>query len=123
MSFIHYLFLGHFEHDGEVVRFSKSPSDSVYRPVVRRPLDLDAIKTVPQEVNGGEVDGLAFPEDWLVWFKDGYVVCEKYTRNREAINFVARLGERTHCDIYDVAAHSEITLADWLAATKSYATP
>ena len=36
---IHYLFLGHFEHDGEMVRFSKSPSDLAYRPVVRRSLD------------------------------------------------------------------------------------
>ena len=123
MSFIHYLFLGHFEHDGQVVRFSKSPSDSVYRPVVRRALDAKAIKAVLRELNGTEVDDLAFPDDWMIWLKDGYLVCEKYTTNRAVINFVACLVERTRCDIHDVSAHCDITLHDWLAATHSYAKP
>jgi hypothetical protein len=120
---IHYLFLGHFEHDGEVVRFSKSPSDFVYRPVVRRPIDREAIKAILQEVKGAEVDDLAFPDDWMVWLDDGYLVCEKYTRNREAINFVARLVERTRCEMCDVSAHCDIPLDDWLAVTHDYAKP
>jgi hypothetical protein len=115
MSFIHYLFLGHFEHDGEVVRFSKSPSDPTYRPVVRKPLDTGAIDAVFGEARGAEVNDLDFPEDWMIWLKDGYLVCDKYTRNQEAINFVTRLVERTHCEIYDVGAHRDITLHDWLA--------
>ncbi len=123
MSFIHYLFLGHFEHDGEVVRFSKPPSDPVYRPVVRRPLDVEAIKTVLQKLHGVENIDIAFPDDWMVWLKDGYLTCEKYTRNREAITFVARLVETTHCDIYDVSAHCDIKLRDWIAATRAYAEP
>jgi hypothetical protein len=123
MSFIHYLFLGHFERDGEVIRFSKSPSDPVYRPVVRRPMDTGAINAILREVRGAEVDGLAFPDDWMIWPDDGYLVCDKYTRNREAIDFVARLAERTHCDIYDVSAHRDITLHDWLAVTHGYANP
>src|SRR5437660_2500470 len=123
MSFIHYLFLGHFEHDGEVVVFSKSPSDSVYRPVVRCPLDREAIKAVLREVKQAEIEDLAFPDDWKIWLDDGYLVCEKYTRNREAIDFIARLVKRTRCDIHDVNAHCDITLLDWLAATHSYAKP
>src|SRR5712671_5081202 len=108
MSFVHYLFLGHFVHDGEVVVFSKSPSDPVYRPVVRRPLDMEVIKAVLREVKETEVEDLAFPDDWMIWLDDGYLVCDKYTRNRDAIDFVARLVERTHCDICDVGAHCEI---------------
>jgi hypothetical protein len=123
MSFIHYLFLGHFEHDGEVVRFAKSPSNPVYRPVVRRPLDLEAIKGVLREVKGAEVDDLAFPDDWMMWLDAGYLVCAKYTRNRAVIDFVSRLVERTRCDIHDVGAHCDITLHDWLAVTHSYANP
>jgi hypothetical protein len=123
MSFIHYLFLGHFERDGEGVRFAKHPSDSVYRPVVRRPLDVEAIKAVLREVKGAEVNDLAFPDDWMMWLDEGYLICDKYTRNREAIDFVARLVERTRCDIYDVSAHGDIALPDWLGVTHSYAKP
>jgi hypothetical protein len=123
MSFIHYLFLGHFEHDREVVRFSKSSGDAVYRPVVRRPLEPEAIKNVLREVTGAEVDGLTFPDDWMTWLDDGYLVRDKYTRNREVIDFVARLVERTHCDIHDVSAHCDITLHDWLAVSGAYAKP
>lgn len=123
MSFIHYLFLGHFEHDGGSVRFSKNPSDSVYRPVIRRPLELAAIESVLREVKGIETQDLAFPDDWMIWLDDGYLICDKYTRNREAIDFIARLVERTGCDIHDVSAHGDLTLHDWLAATRSYAKP
>ncbi|HKI30626.1 MAG TPA: hypothetical protein VKA46_01945 [Gemmataceae bacterium] len=123
MSFIHYLFLGHFEHDGEVVRFSKRPPDRAYRPVIRRPLETEAIKAVLRQVKGADVEELAFPDDWMMWWEDGYLVCDKYTRNPEAINFVARLVERTRCDIHDVSAHRDITLHDWLAVTHSYAKP
>jgi hypothetical protein len=120
MSFIHYLFLGHFEHEGETVRLSKSRSDPVYKPVVRRPIDTEVIKAVLQEHQRAKVDELAFPDDWAIWKEDGYLVCDKYTRNPEAIDFVARLVERTRCDIYDVAAHSAITLREWLAVTHGY---
>jgi hypothetical protein len=121
MSFIHYLFLGHFEHDGEVVSFAKSSSEAAYRPVVRRPLDLGAVKDALWEVKGAEVDDLTFPDDWMIWLDAGYLVCDKYTRNREAITFISRLVERTRCDIYDVSAHCDITLRDWLATTEAYA--
>ena len=117
MSFIHYLFLGHFEHDGTTVRFSKSPGDTVYKPVVRHPIETDVIKVVLREVRGTTVNDLAFPDGWVMWMEDGYLVCDKYTRNREEIHFVAHLVERTHCEIYDVAAHYALTLEEWLELT------
>lgn len=117
MSFIHYLFLGHFEHDGEVVRFSKDPRDPVYRQVVSRPIDTEAVEAVLREVRGAEADGLAFPDGWMIWLENGYLVCDKYTRNRDAIDFVARLVERTRCDICDVSTHYGLPLDDWLALT------
>lgn len=123
MSFIHYLFLGHFERDGEAVRFAKNPSDSTYRPVVRRPLESEAIQTVLREVKRSEVHELSLPDEWMIWAEDGYLVCDKYSRNPEAIDFVVRLVERTGCDIYDVNAHADITLPDWLAVTHTLANP
>ncbi len=122
MSFIHYLFLGHFEREGEVIRFSKSPSDSAYHPLVRRHLDSEAIKDVLRANKESEAD-LVFPDEWMIWLEDGYLICDKYTRNPDLIEFVARLVERTRCDIYDVSAHGVITLNDWLAVTHSYAKP
>ena len=89
MSFIHYLFLGHFEHDGEVVRFSKTTSASVYRPVVRHPIDTEAIKAVLQEVKGARVDDLAFPDDWMVWLSNGYLVSEQGRRELARLDMQA----------------------------------
>jgi hypothetical protein len=123
MSFIHYLFLGHFERDGAVVRFAKRPGESAYRPVVRRPLDTKTVRAALRDAKGTEADDLAFPDDWPVWLEDGYLACDKYTRNREAINFVAHLAERTRCDIYDVGAHRDITLDDWHAVWPTISAP
>ncbi len=123
MSFIHYLFLGQFEHDGEVVRFAKNSSDAAYQPVVRQPLDAAVVKAVLREVTAAKVNGVAFPDDWIVWLAGGCLVCEKYARNPAAINFISRLVERTHCEIYDVGAHCDIALRDWLAVTEVDAKP
>jgi hypothetical protein len=121
MSFIHYLLVGHFERDGNRVRLSKNTSDAVYRPVTRRPIDSEVMTTVLSEIRGTDDGSHVIPYDWMIWLKDGYLACEKYTRNREAIAFVTRLVERTHCDIYDVSAHADIALQDWLVATRPYA--
>jgi hypothetical protein len=80
MSCIHYLFLGHFEYDGKTVRFSKSPDDPVYKPVVRRPIESEVIKAVLREIKGTTVNELTFPDDWVIWMEDGYLVCDKYTK-------------------------------------------
>jgi hypothetical protein len=120
MSFIHYLFLGHFERQGERIRLFKNLDDPVYKPRVKRPIDIGVIKAVLQEQQQQKSDELVFPDDWAIWKEDGYLVCDKYIRNPEAITFVARLVERTHCDVYDVSAHCAITLGEWLAATNGY---
>jgi hypothetical protein len=114
MSFIHYLFLGYFQHNGNTVCFSKSADIPVYHPVVLRPIDLEAIKAVLREIKGVDAEDLAFPEHWGIWLEGGYLVCDKYTRVEEAIHFITRLVERTGCDIYDVSARCDISLKDWL---------
>ena len=114
MSFIHYLYLGHFEHDGEVMRFSK------YRPVIRTPLDDKEFEAVLREVKGAGAEDLGIPEEWAIWQEDGYLVCDKYTRNREEIDFITRLVERTHCDIHDKSAHCDITLREWLETLREW---
>jgi hypothetical protein len=53
----------------------------------------------------------------------GYLVCDKYTRSRDAIHFIARLVERTRCELFDVSARYDSTLQDWLALSHDYAKP
>src|SRR5947209_1545494 len=104
MSFIHYLFLGHFEHEGGLVRFSKSPSNSAYKPVVSRPLDMNEMQAALHETQDANMLDGSFPSDWQIWLDDGYLVCDKYTRNPDELRFVSRLAERTGCEILDANA-------------------
>lgn len=97
MSFIHYLFAGHFEREDGHIKFTRG-EDGAYRPVVRAPLD-------PCEL----------PPEWAAWVADGYLVCDKYTKNEQVIEFVVRLVEATGCDLYDAAAHADIAVTEWLA--------
>jgi hypothetical protein len=123
MSLIHYLFLGHFEREGGMVRFSKDPGSRVYGPVVRKPLDAEAIGLLLREVTGGEGSRNDIPEGWPIYLKDGYLVCDKYSRDPEVIRFVKVLVRQTGCDIYDVAAHCDIALNAWLVELRDYARP
>jgi hypothetical protein len=121
MSFIHYLFLGYFERDGETTRFSKNCGGSTFHPVLRQPLETEMIASVLQEVDGAEDGAPSIPEAWPIWVEDGYLICDKYMRNAEALDFVTRLVRRTGCDIYDAGAHRDISLEEWLTATHAYA--
>ena len=99
VSFIHYLFVGHFEREDDHVKFAKG-DDGMYRPVVRTPID-------PGEL----------PADGSAWLADGYLICDKYTKNEREVEFITQLVEATGCDLYDAAAHVDITVAEWLALT------
>ena len=101
------------------MRFVKDPSGRVYKPVVGREIDTEVIKNLLQEGQAGAAHKLVFPEDWAIWREDGYLVCEKYTRNEEAIHCIVGLVQRARCEIYDVGAHCGITLDEWLAAIRS----
>ena len=121
MPFVHYLFLGHFERAGDAVRFAKNSDDGAYRPVVRSALEDESIVAALREVKGAEVENVDYPNDWGVWSEGGYLVCDKYTRNAEVIDFIDRLVRRTRCDMYDAAAHSDITLREWLESSRCHA--
>lgn len=116
MSFIHYLFIGHFEHDDGRVRFAKRSNDSPFRPIVSRPLDVGAIKALLPGACPSTSDDLTFPTDWSSWLEgDGWLICDKYTGNEGEINFVAQLCDQTGCEIYDFSAHTTLAPQEWLA--------
>ena len=123
MSLIHYLFLGHFEREGGMVRFSKNPGNRAYSPVVREPLGVEAISLVLRQLTGAKGDRHSIPDGWPIWLKNGYLVCDKYTRDPDVVKFVTLFAERTGCDIYDVAAHCDLALNDWLSELRDYSRP
>jgi hypothetical protein len=113
MSFIHHLFVGDFERDENGIRFGRPGPTEPYRPVVAQPLTQDVVAAVVREVTGRARE--AIPTEWSSWLDDGYLVSDKYTRNAEEIDFISKLVERTGYSLYDRAAHTEISLSDWLS--------
>jgi hypothetical protein len=120
MSFIHYLLLGHFDRDDNVVRFAKRSEGAPFEPVLSNPIASATLRSILRAMLGGE--GATLPPYWPIWEKDGYLICEKYTRNSEMVDFATRVVNRTGCEIYDVAAHRDISLDSWLAAIREYST-
>ena len=111
---LHYVCVGHFDRDEHGVRFTRSGEDPVYRPAVTRPLTALGLSAFVSEATGGRAS--LIPDDWSAWLEQirGYVICDLYLRDPEEIEFVSQLVEREGCSLCDVAAHSELTLVEWL---------
>src|SRR5262249_2813401 len=97
---IHHLYVGHFEKDWGVMKLEKRKSDGAPRAVVVRPLDMAIVQELLKEKG---VEGTNIPENWWLGIEEeGIIVCEAYTRNSDAIDFIRKLATKTGCDIlYD----------------------
>lgn len=97
---IHHLYVGHFEKDRGVMKLEKRKSDGAPRPVVVRPLDMATVQELLQKKC---VEGPNIPDDWQLGIEEeGFVVCDAYTHNRDAIDFIRQLATKTGCDVlYD----------------------
>ena len=97
---IHHWYVGHFERDGGVIKLEKRQSDGVPRPVVARPLDMATVHELLEEKG---VQGTCIPEDWWLGIEvEGFIVCERDSHSRDAIDFIRKLANKTGCDIvYD----------------------
>jgi hypothetical protein len=105
MSFVHYLYLGHFEPDGEFVRFvPPSPRVPSLTPLVRRPLNQGIIVELLQERGVARGNRSVFPDDWPMWFGDGFLICKQFELSPEMVDFLIRLAKTTGCEIVDVNA-------------------
>ena len=97
---IHHLYVGHFEKDRGVMKLEKRESDGAPRAVVVRPLDMATVQELLTEKG---VEGTNIPEDWRLGIEEeGIIVCEAYTRNQDAIDFIRKLATKTGCEVlYD----------------------
>jgi hypothetical protein len=102
---IHYLYLGHFDHEGSFIRFEKRADSKPawYRPVVHAALDPAVIRELLAEKG---LTPSTVPGNWGLSFEEGFVACDRDTRNGDARDFVKRLAVRTGCDVADYSSLS-----------------
>lgn len=113
MSFIHYLFVGDFDRDEHGIRFVRPGPGEPFRPVVARPLTPNMVAAAVRDVTGGANETI--PNDWSAWLDDGFLICDRYTKNPREIEFISRLVEQTGYSLYDRSVHEEVSLPEWLA--------
>jgi hypothetical protein len=108
MSFLHLLYVGHFEHEGNFIRFRNTPTDPLLKPVIRYPLNMDEVKRVAQQAGIQGTGSSPFPDEYPMWVEDGYLVGDRYALDREAIDLILRLVRVTKCELVDFNARSVI---------------
>ena len=103
---IHYLYLGHFAREGNFLRFEKcsDTKPAWYRPVVVHPLDPAILAELLAEKG---LTPSSVPDDWgIAVEEEGFLACDRYTRNRDARDFVKHLALRSGCDVADYSSLS-----------------
>jgi len=103
---IHYVYLGHFDHEGSFIRFEKrtETKPAWYRPVVVRPLDPAILAELLAEKG---LTPSTVPDDWGLFFEEeGFLAWDRYTRSRDARDFVKHLALRAGCDVADYSSLS-----------------
>jgi hypothetical protein len=104
---IHYLYAGHFDHEGDFIRFERQSDSkpSLYRPVVRQPLETAVVHDL-LALKG--VVATHVPEQWAMRIDDtGFIVWDRFSADEEALDFIRRLAILTGCDLAD---YSSLTL-------------
>ncbi len=99
---IHKLTMGHFDVEALKNR----------RLVVLRPLDMNIVTRLLQEVGQVDEDGRASLGGHSVEVKEGYVVCPWLMAHRVLATeaFARRLQEETGCVLYDATRREIVTL-------------
>ncbi len=109
---IHYVYLGHFDREGNFIRFEKRADikPTWYRPVVVRPLDSAVLAELLAEKG---LTPSTVPDEWGISLEEeGFLACDRHTQNREGRDFVKRLALRTGCDIADYSSLSLLSPDD-----------
>jgi hypothetical protein len=99
---IHYVYVGHFARRGDFIEFRKE-ADGSSRPVVTGPLSAKAVQNV---LKARGLTASSLPAEWGLWLEDGFMVCDRFTHSRDAIEVVRRLATETGCDVADYSSQS-----------------
>src|SRR5207248_6170899 len=91
MPMIHYLLIGHFEHEPmqpegrAIVRLARHPGEPYARPVLRKPVDMNVVDRIVQEVSGGRAGYGGVGAAWGLTAGTGYLAFDQHTAEREAV--------------------------------------
>lgn len=101
----HYLYVGHFEREGDFIRFApKSDSKpALYGPVIQRPIDPTIVQQLIAE-KGYIKDSI--PESWCMVIGSGYVVWDRFCGEIAAADLIVQLAQKTDCDLADYSSLS-----------------
>jgi hypothetical protein len=101
---IHKLAMGHFDVDALKIR----------KFVVGRPLDMNVVKRLLQEVGEVAEDGRASLGGHPIEIKDGYIICPWLMAQRvaETEEFARRIQQETGCLLYDTGRREVVTLEE-----------
>lgn len=108
---IHYLYIGHFEHECGFVKFEKKTDIKPiwHRPVVSRPLDTSLIDRLLRRHG---ITASTIPDHWgLSIESEGFLSCDRFTRSDEAIEFIKELAQQTGSEIADYSSLSFVSPA------------
>jgi hypothetical protein len=95
---IHHLYVGHFIMTDGVMKLEQRKDDGAIRPIVARPLDQTVVRRLLGEKG---VNESTIPEDWWLGIDDeGFIVCQRDSPNRDAIDFIRCLAATTKCDVF-----------------------
>jgi hypothetical protein len=106
---LHFLYVGHFAHQGNFIKFNKL-ADGSLRPAVERSLSMDIIQ---KTLNQRGLSASSIPDEWGVWLDNGFIVCDAVTHSRAAIEFIRDLAQETGCDLGDYSSQSLCTPSEW----------
>jgi hypothetical protein len=99
----HYLFIGHFEHDRDWIRFEPtrpSPGEAS-KPVVTHPVNLDAIKQIVEQLSSKYGRKMLLESGMPTPNPDGFLVFDQYDLSEADVDFIDQLVKITGCEIYD----------------------
>lgn len=101
----HFLYIGHFEHEGSHLRF-KTPSNDTpsLTPVLSRHLDKSIIESLLEEQGTAPERSSLFPNNWPMWLRDGFIHCDQSELTSDVVDFINRLVTTTGCEIVDISA-------------------
>ena len=111
MSFVHLVFVGDFERDGEWIRYANSPDNPILKPVVRRPIDLNLIRRLAGTAGAESHDELLLAS-WGLWLEDGYLGANRYALTADGINFIARVVASGAYQLVDDQGHLPVTVEE-----------
>ncbi len=98
---LHYIYAGHFEHEGNHIRYTRRESRwDASRPVISRSIRPDIVSALQIDgFNSGR--GELLPPHWEDQISDGFLSWDRHELTAEDVAFIEKLVKSGACEIFD----------------------